>query len=236
MSQLALDEQTATTPSGIEVPLRVLLTGSMGSGKSFISSYLTRKHGAMRWSRTELMKRLAHAIADHIGDADDILAKLFAAEDERAQVLAELLAYMDTYAPEPGKPRRLYQDITQICQDHDPLCFERELAQRIESVGVAGFSLIDDVRSRDAFDFFAAHRYITVRVEADEKVRRQRMLDRDGYLPSEATFAHPSETELAGAAHDYCINNDGDDADELYARVDELVARMRADSAARARS
>ena len=91
----------------------MLLTGSMGSGKSFISAYLTREHGAVRWSRTELMKRLAHAMVDHLGDADAILAQLFDAEDDCAQVRQELLAYANAYVPEPGKPRRLYQDITQ---------------------------------------------------------------------------------------------------------------------------
>ena len=73
--------------------------------------------------------------------------------DEREQVLADLLWYAQNWF-ELGKPRRLYQDVTQICQDYDPFCFERELAERIDQVGTGEFSLVDDVRSPEAFQFF----------------------------------------------------------------------------------
>ena len=214
-----------------EPTLKLLLTGSMGSGKSFISAYMTRAHGAVRWSRTELMKRLAHAIVDHLGDADSILATLFPALDERAEVRADLLAYADTYVPERGKPRRLYQDITQICQNHDPLCFERELATRIDRVQGGHFSLIDDVRSLESFEFFSERGYITLRIDADESKRRERMLTRDGYLPSEETFNHPSETVLRDVPHDYYYDNSGDDPDQLYHDLDQLIAEMRSQQA-----
>ena len=208
-------------------PVRMLLTGFMGSGKGFVSARLTSEYGAVGWSRTELMKRLAHAVVDHLGDADAILAKLFEAEDDRAEVRGELLDYAGRYIPEPGKPRRLYQDVTQICQDHDPLCFERELAARIDLVGVCEFSLIDDVRSLEAFEFFAARGYVTVRVDADEQVRYRRMLARDGYLPSAETFNHASETVLSEVPHDHYLDNTADDPTELYRQIDELVTLLR---------
>jgi predicted kinase len=209
-------------------PLKMLLTGEMGSGKSFISAYLTREHGAVRWTRTELMKRLAHAIVDHIGDANEILRKLLPDVDERAEVRNDLLTYARSYRPEPGKPRRLYQDITQICQDVDPLCFERELAQRIDSVGVCDFSLVDDVRSPEAFEFFSQRGYISVRVYAEEEVRKRRIRARDGFLPPDATFEHISETALRDVAHDYTLDNSDDDPAELFLRVDALILMLRA--------
>jgi dephospho-CoA kinase len=210
-----------------DAPIRMQLTGEMGSGKGFISDYLASKHGAVRWSRTELMKRLAHAVVDHLGDADAILAKLFFAEDEREEVRQDLLVYANRYEREPGKPRRLYQDITQICQEHDPFCFERELAQRIDSVGVCAFSLVDDVRSIEALEFFQARGYVSVRIYAEERVRRQRMLERDGYVPSKETFSHISETALREIPHDYVLDNSADDPTAIYAEVDALVASLR---------
>jgi len=207
--------------------VRMLLTGEMGSGKGVASDYYAREYGAVTWSRTELMKRLAHAVADHLGDIDEILAKLFSDSEERRDILAELIAYAKSYVPEPGKPRRLYQDITQICQDYDPYCFERELAERIDGAGDHDFTLVDDVRSPEAFRFFADRGYVTVRIYADENVRRERMLERDGYLPDEETFHHPSETALRDVPHDYVIDHSVDDYDAYYRDLDALIAKVR---------
>lgn len=216
-----------------KTPIKMLLTGAMGSGKSFGSAYMAREHAAVRWSRTELMKKLAHAIADRIGDADSLLERVFPDADEREAVREALIQYVThEYREEPGKPRRLYQDITQICQDQDPLCFERELAERIDRVGEVELSLIDDVRSPEAFEFFAERGYVTVRIDADEKIRRERMLARDGYLPSEETFRHPSETALQETPHQYHLDNSTDDPAHLYRVLDELIAELRGGGAA----
>lgn len=212
--------------SGLQ-PIKLLMTGRMGSGKSHGADYLVSQYGAMRWSRTELMKRLAHAIADHIGDPDEILERIFLNVEERAHVRDDLLAYASQYEAEQGKPRRLYQDITQICMDHDPLCFERELDERIRAVGNCDFSLIDDVRSLSAFEFFTERGYSTLRIETREDIRRKRMLDRDGYLPGEETFNHPSETELDGIPHDFTIHNDSSDVLVFLSELDRVMRGLR---------
>jgi dephospho-CoA kinase len=201
----------------------MLLTGPMGSGKGFVALYMHSVYGATRWTRTELMKRLAHAVKDSIGDPDAILNALFKNAAQRDEVRDELLEYVLHYEPEFGKARRLYQDITQICQDHDPLCFERELADRIKLVGDVPFSLVDDVRSRESFEFFKGDGFVTVRVQAPEALRRARMHARDGFLPDEATFRHISETALDDVEHDYVIVNDSDDVRKLYSDVDALM-------------
>lgn len=207
-------------------PIRLLITGRMGSGKSVAADYLADRHGAVRWSRTELMKRLAHAVADHIDSPDGILERIFPNPDQRAQVRDELLSYVTDYEPEPDKPRRLYQEVTAICQDHDPLCFERELDARIRDVS-CDFSLIDDVRSPAAVDYFAARGYSTLRLEASEEVRKARMRARDGYLPSDAVLNHPSETELDAVEHELVIRNDDNGLDAFHRQLDELVAKLR---------
>lgn len=199
----------------------------MGSGKSFAANYLEKEHHASRWSRTELMKRLAHAVADHIGSPDELLERIFPDPAQRAEVREELLSYVAHYEPEPGKPRRLYQDITQICQDHDPLCFERELDARIRACGEGEFSLIDDVRSKAAFDYFTERGYRSLRIEAPEEVRLARMLRRDGSLPPKETLEHPSETELDGVPHEFVIHNESSDVEDLYRALDEVLAEIR---------
>jgi hypothetical protein len=207
-------------------PTLLLMTGAMGAGKSVGADFYVEHRGASRWSRTELMKRLAHALADGVGDPDAILVRIFDDGDDRAEVGHDLLAYIETYEPEFGKPRRLYQDITQICQDRDPLCFEREMAQRIAEAGDAQFCLIDDVRSAASFEFFTGLGYRSIRIDAAEHVRRRRMKERDGYLPSEETFRHPSEIELNDITHDYRIDNNEDDPARLYRRLDDILVEI----------
>lgn len=207
-------------------PILILMTGSMGAGKSVGADFYVDIRNASRWSRTELMKRLAHAVADGFGNPDEILERIFRDHQVREEVTHELLAYISTYEAEPGKPRRLYQDITQICQDHDPLCFERELASRIADAGDAAFCLIDDVRVQAAFEYFTDLGYKSIRIHADEDVRRRRMLERDGYLPSEDTFRHPSETELESVVHDWKIDNNEDDPRQLYRQLDQILTEL----------
>ena len=208
-------------------PILLLMTGAMGAGKSVGADFYVEVRNASRWSRTELMKRLAHGVADGIGDPDEILARIFTDASVRADVAHELLSYIAVYEPEPGKPRRLYQDVTQICQEHDPLCFERELASRIDDAGEAEFCLIDDVRIKAAFDFFTGLGYRSIRIDAVEEARRRRMLDRDGYLPPDEAFRHPSEIELANVAHDWTIDNNEDNPALLYRRLDGILTELR---------
>lgn len=206
--------------------MKLLITGKMGSGKSLAANYLVSEYGAQRWSRTELMKRLAHAVVDHTLPPDPILEKIFPSPSEREAVRSDLLRYAATYMPEFGKPRRLYQDITEICQNYDALCFERELLQRIEEAPEENFCLIDDVRKMSAFEFFVGHGFRSLRIEADEEIRRERILRRDGYLPSEETFVHSSETELDNTPHEFTLANNNEDLRAFYGELDDLMQSL----------
>lgn len=217
-----------------ETGIKLLITGKMASGKSHASEYLERRHGATRWSRTELMKPLAHALADEAGDLDDLLGRIFHDEDERADVRRELMSYIASYEPEDGKPRRLYQDVVEICQRKDPYCFEVELEGRISHSLGSDFVIIDDVRVLEAFDYFTERGYTSLRINASEAVRKRRMLKRDGILPAEETLNHISETALDGVAHDFVIVNNDDDFEVFFAKLDRLLVALRAGEIERA--
>lgn len=207
---------------------RLMITGKMGSGKSSASAYLEVAYGATRWTRSESMKLLAHALADQVGNPEALLAGLLPDVAQRDEVRGKLLAYIATYVPEPGKPRRLYQDVAQIVMDTDPLAFERELHERMRVAERGGtrFSLIDDVRSAEAFAFFSERGYASLRIDASDEVRRARMLARDGALPREAAFAHPSEVALDNQPHDHALINDSDDPADLTGALDAVMGQL----------
>lgn len=207
-----------------------MICGKMGTGKSTASEYLENTHGATRWSRSDLMKRLAHAAAFQVGDMEALLAAVLPDGDVRAEVRQDLLRYISTYEPEEGKPRRLYQDVAEIVIRRDPMAFERELTQRIEEArkkNPASVMLIDDVRSRVSFDWFVSNGYVALRMLADEQVRAERMRERDGYLPDPKTFQHRSETELDAVEVTFEVVNNSADASDLYRQLDEVMERLR---------
>ncbi len=215
----------------------LMISGKMATGKSLAADYLVEKHQAIRWTRAHLMKKVAHALIDQVGDLERLLVKLFPNDTEtRQEVRYKLLKYAADYIPEDGKKRRLYQDVTEIIQSFDPLVFERELLAQIEGAkknqqktnpNRRVLILIDDVRSRNAFDFFAKHHYHAIRMEADLDVRKKRMQRRDGKLPHPQTLEHPSETELDGVETEFVIiNNDLDSTDHLFGQLDQIVEKI----------
>lgn len=200
--------------------IELFVSGKMGAGSSWLSNYIESNHGAIRWSRTELMKRLAHALINNDTELDHILELLFPDFSLRQEVLDDLLAYI--YKPELGKPRKLYQEVTAICQEFDSFCFERELHERMK-LSIKDFVFIDDVRSRDAFDFFTEKGFVSLRIETPESVRRTRIIKRDGYLPSEAVLNHASETELDFVKHDFVIYNTTTDPTRYTEEIDRVI-------------
>lgn len=216
-----------------ESQIKLVITGRMGAGKSTAARHF-KEAGATVWARTQLMKRLAHAVGpDQIGDPEAILARLFDDEKQRAQVGRELLRYIATYQPEPGRrPLRLYQQVTAICQQRDPLVFERELWARITDAEKAGgpssFILIDDVRSPDALVFFAKRGFRSLRIEASEYHRHRRLAAKEGLVPAVDVLNHPSETLMDEVAHDFTVVNNGTIC-EFTAALDQVLAHLRGD-------
>jgi hypothetical protein len=197
----------------------------MGSGKDESAAYLTKYWGARRWPRSDLMKQLSHAAVGN-GDLEESLQAIFPESEERALARREILEYVASYDAEQGKARALYQDIIEICLGYDPLCFDIELAERINSTDKNAFHVIEGIRSLAGFEFFVAQGYKSLRIEAPLVVREQRMKARDGFLPAKETYQHPSEIELDNVVHDFTIDNSGDDPKLMYPELDQIVKAL----------
>jgi hypothetical protein len=209
-------------------PIKLMISGRTGSGMSAIAAQLGERYGAACWSRSELMKRIAHALVDGVGDLEELLSRIVPAADQRAGLREDLLSFAVHYEPEQGAPVQLYQDVVDLCQARNHLCFEHELERRIKQAGKHPFVVIDDVKGEvgGAFAYLSGRGYASLRVEAPEEARRRRLLARDGHLPRSERLAHVVETGLDDAAHDFLLNSDTS-PERVTAQLDRLVALLR---------
>lgn len=211
--------------------IKLMIIGKMGTGKSTVVDYLVEQHQAMRFTRSNLMKRVCYSLVDGIGSLDDYLDRLYPEDTDIQDELREkLFQYIANYEPEPGKPRRLFQEVTDIVMEANPLVYDLELSHRINQMKpliAQPFYLIDDVRSLEAYNFYHEQGYKTLRVQAALDIRRLRMLRRDGHLPSPETFNHPSEIELDQVKHDFLLENNDNNTENIYASIDKLIKNLR---------
>ena len=208
-------------------PIKLMITGRTGSGMTLACAHLAEQYEAVCWSRSELMKQIAHALADGVGDLETLLARVFPVAELRAEVREELLDWLSHYQPE-SSPIRLYQEVVEICQRHEPLCFETELEARIKAAGKQPFIVIDDIKGDEegAFAYFSERGYASLRIEAPAEARAHRLLTRDGALPQSERLHHPVETGLDTARHDFVVDNDTSEQ-RFTARIDRVVELLR---------
>jgi hypothetical protein len=217
-------------------PIKLMIIGKMGTGKGLAADYVTERHGAYRFTRSELMKKVCFALVNGLGSLDGFLERLYPGDVETQDKLRDdLLRYAAHYVEEPGKPRKLFQEVTDLVLGYNPLAYDQELAQRISTLKPDGAEtpiyLIDDVRSLEGYQYYHDLGYCSLRMDADLSVRRLRMLRRDGYLPSLETFNHPSETALDGIRADYTIQNNGDEPTGVYLEIDSMIQDLRSANA-----
>lgn len=207
----------------------LLIMGKSHTGKTTASNFLTQEYGATAWTTAERIKQIAHALLGQTGNLGELLATVLADEGDLAEATYQLLRYAENYEPEPGKPRRLYQDVGQIIRDLSPrtrFCWEEELYSRIMASN-ARFIVVDG-RAKETHHFFCGQLgFASLRLEAPLEVRKQRMLARDGHAADPATFHHQSETDVDELAFDYVINNASDDHEALYAQLRSLMDELR---------
>lgn len=203
-------------------PICLLVTAKLGAGKEIVCSDLVYRYGGQLWARAELMRQIAYGLIGRAGNLDDGLRRVFPDDDLRDEVRKELLHYVATYEPEPGKPFRLLQEVVELCQRHDPLCFDLELEQRMRAAG-GSFAVVKGIRSRESFEHFRSEGAASVRVVASNQARRERLRRKHGELDFDELFEHESETILDDLPHDFIIHNESDDIELIRPAVDRLM-------------
>jgi dephospho-CoA kinase len=214
----------------ITEPVRLVIMGKMAAGKTQAATFLAEQYGATTWTIAQRIKETAHALVDQTGQLDMLLESVIVDPALRAQSAVALLRFADGYELEPGKPRKLYQEVGQILRDLHPstsFCWEEELERRIQRSG-QGLTVVD-LRSKEGYRFFVVDRgYRTLRIDATEEVRRRRLLARDRFaVVDDAVFTHQSETEVDSLEFEFVIDNNRDDLELLHDRLEAVVAAIR---------
>lgn len=209
--------------------IRLVLMGKMASGKTYASNYLVQEHGATAWTVAERIKQVAHALVDQSGNLGNLLDVIIPDEGQRGEATYRLLQFADYYELEPGKPRRLYQEVGQILRDLAPstqLCWEEDLERRIKS-SPSLFTVID-VRSKEGYKFFCVDRsYTSVRIDAPLEIRKQRLLERDQHaVLDESVFHHQSETDVDELEFDFVISNAENNPQNFIQELEEVIKSM----------
>jgi len=129
--------------------------------------------------------------------------------------------------PKNPKPRELYQFMN-VMRDFDEDVWVKHLNQSYESdisyrqtKGV----VVSDARQENEIKWLKDNGFTLVKVEASEALRKQRA-KREGDDVTGEQFEHRTEQFVDNVAVDYIIVNDGT-LDELYRKVDEVMAKIK---------
>ncbi|SDW23218.1 hypothetical protein [Paenibacillus sp. PDC88] len=186
------------------------LIGKLRSGKSAAGDYLASKYGYTQFAFGDELKRYYHEL---FGETD-------------------------------AKPREGYQWFGQTMRERDPDIWLRKCLTNVDwyAMDRAAYNaylrvhaphfpvipfraVISDVRQLNEAWRLQSEGYVLIRVEAPDAIRIDRAVksgDRFDY----ADLMHGTETELDDWPADYTIANDCS-LDELYAKVDAVVAALR---------
>jgi len=174
----------------------IFLFGRACSGKSEVGRYLASKHGYVVFALADEIKR---EIARRIG---------------RKPTKADRALMIDvgqTY-------KRLYGESVWI----DALVAGNNDAF---DAFCEGRCLVEDGRYLVEHDAFARERgFVSILVHAPDRLRRERMLSRDGV--DQTSMIGSAEDEISDIPFDHAIVNDGS-LERLYESVDRIVAKIR---------
>src|SRR5699024_3730524 len=129
------------------------------------------------------------------------------------------------------KPRRLYQLFGQKMRELDADIWIRHAeksAQAWAELRSTSGIVIDDLRQPNEYGWAKANGYTIIRVNANEDTRlsRARALGDDFSVED---LRHETELHVDDIVADYDVWNDGEDIDEVFARLDEIVSEINAE-------
>src|SRR5690606_35091402 len=196
---------TSTPIERRSIVKNLFIFGKAGSGKTTTANYLRSVYGYRTFALADpIKKKIAEMLGREPTKADRTL----------------LIDFGQTYRTWFGDDvwcRVAWENILDE--------WRRDLLNRGLTPGQSPV-LIEDGRHLVECFFFVTERWFDpILVVASEEVRFHRLLERDG-VDQRALLAG-QETELDGVAATYTIVNDGNDLDELYRKVDEIVRHMR---------
>lgn len=178
--------------------LKIALTGKMRSGKDEVARRLMYEHG----------------FEFPIGFGD--MLKFYADK-----------VYCHTVNTE-AKQRRMYQVFGQACREYDPDVWIRHVEfsvnKALDKRSTRGI-VISDLRQPNEYDWCKRNGFVIVRVTAPDEIRLERAKQAGDIFEAD-DLAHETESYVDSFEVDYEIVNDGS-LDELYAKVDELVAKLK---------
>lgn len=183
----------------------LFIFGKAGSGKTTTANYLRSVYGYRTFALADPIKKK--------------IAEMLGREPTKAD-RALLIDFGQTYRTWFGDDvwcRVAWENILDE--------WRRDLLNRGLTPGQSPV-LIEDGRHLVEYDFFVKERwFVPIRIVASDEVRFRRLLERDGVDQRDVLAGQ--ETELDGVEATYTIVNDGNDLDELYRKVDEIMWHMR---------
>jgi dephospho-CoA kinase len=126
-------------------------------------------------------------------------------------------------AVKKGKPRRLYQVLGQKMREIDPDVWVKYLDRRMtlcKRFGIEKF-IVTDLRQFNEYDYLKEKGFVIVKVEADEEIRRQRMIEAGDDF-TEEDLNHETELSVDALPYDYLITNNGT-LEELYEQIEFII-------------
>lgn len=124
------------------------------------------------------------------------------------------------------KPREHYQHIGQSFRELDPMVWINRLNNKIEAIEQdCDVIIITDARQENEYNDLTRQGFKHIMVDASEKVRIERMLDK-GEKVSLEQLHHETEQYVKSLQADYYIDNNGNDLTELRENVWGLAKKI----------
>lgn len=121
------------------------------------------------------------------------------------------------------KNRRLLQQIGEKMREIDQDVWVRYTLHRIEYIELDFPVVIDDLRRMNEFEALQRKGFTVIRIEADENIRIDRLIKRDGFCDRTLLY-NESENGVAHLEFPTIYNNGT--LDELYKNVDKMMVDL----------
>ncbi|MGF9741623.1 AAA family ATPase [Priestia megaterium] len=171
------------------------------------------------------------AIAGKFRSGKDQFAKYFLSKGfMRAAFGDELTELIMEYFPEAiiqhGKPREHYTLLGQTFRKLNPMIWIERLEPLLEVYEAMGHDIvITDLRQQNEYEFLKENGYTIIKIEADEEVRKQRIIDA-GETFDPKRFYHETELSVDSLPYDYLVTNNTT-LDDLFQQAEFIYNELK---------